>query len=53
MPGACQSRGVTEPQREKGPAHNQIIAIKNVRYGLFDERSEIFRENVFSQKMWR
>jgi hypothetical protein len=53
MPGACQSRGVTEPQREKGPARNQIIAIKNVRYGLFDERSEIFRENLFSQKMWR
>ena len=47
MPGACQSRGVTEPQREKGPARNQTRAIKNVRYGLFDERSEIFRENLF------
>ena len=50
MPGACQSRGVTEPQREKGPARNQIIAIKNVRYGLFDERSEIFRKNLFFTK---
>ena len=35
------------------PALSWIIAIKNVRYGLFDERSEIFRENLFSQKMWR
>ena len=35
------------------PASSWIIAIKNVRYGLFDERSEIFRENLFSQKMWR
>ena len=26
------------------PASSWIIAIKNVRYGLFDERSEIFRE---------
>ena len=24
------------------PASSWIIAIKNVRYGLFDERSEIF-----------
>ena len=40
----------------KGPARNQIIAIKNVRYGLFDERSEIFRKNLFLQKcgvLWR
>ena len=37
----------------KGPTRDWIIAIKNVRYGLFDERSEIFRENLFSQKMWR
>ena len=26
------------------PASSWIIAIKNVRDGLFDERSEIFRE---------
>ena len=35
------------------PASNWIIAIKNVRYGLFDEHSEIFREAQASQKMWR
>jgi len=35
------------------PASSWIIAIKNVRYGLFDERSEIFREALASQKMWR
>jgi hypothetical protein len=35
------------------PASSLIIAIKNVRYGLFDERSEIFREDLSSQKMWR
>ena len=35
------------------PASSWIIAIKNVRYGLFDERSEIFREAYASQKMWR
>ena len=52
MPVACQSRAVTEPQREKA-ASSLIIAIKNVRYGLFDEHSEIFRENLFLQKMWR
>ena len=35
------------------PASSWIIVIKNVRYGLFDERSEIFREDLSSQKMWR
>ncbi len=35
------------------PASSQIIAIKNVRYGLFDEPGEIFREASASQKMWR
>ena len=29
MPGACQSRAVAEPQREKPPARNQIIAVKS------------------------
>ena len=47
------NRAAGEHEGGKGPARNQIIAIKIVRYGLFDERSEIFRKNLFSQKMWR
>ena len=51
---AMQSnRAAGEREGAKAPLVIRLIAIKNVRYGLFDERSEIFRENLFSQKMWR
>ena len=47
------NRAAGEREGAKAPLVIGLIAIKNVRYGLFDERSEIFRENLFSQKMWR
>ena len=47
------NRPAGELEGAKAPLVIGLIAIKNVRYGLFDERSEIFRENLFSQKMWR
>ena len=47
------NRAAGELEGAKAPLVIGLIAIKNVRYGLFDERSEIFRENLFSQKMWR
>ena len=47
------NRAAGEREGAKAPLVIRLIAIKNVRYGLFDERSEIFRENLFSQKMWR
>ncbi len=47
------NRTAGELEGAKASLEIRLIAIKNVRYGLFDERSEIFRENLFSQKMWR
>jgi len=52
MPVACQSRAVTEPQREKARLKLDYSHQKRPS-GLFDERSEIFREALASQKMWR
>ena len=43
MPVACQSRAVTEPQREKARLKLDYSHQKRPS-GLFDERSEIFRE---------
>jgi hypothetical protein len=42
-----------EREGAKAPLVIRLIAIKNVRFGLFDERSEIFCEAQASQKMWR
>ena len=47
------NRTAGECEGAKAPLVIRLIAIKNVRNGLFDEHSEIFRENLFSQKMWR
>ena len=46
------NRVAGELEGAKAPLEIRLIAIKNVRYGLFDERSEIFCE-ILSQKMWR
>ena len=48
-----EDRAAGEHEGAKASLVIRLIAIKNVRYGLFDERSEILRENLFSQKMWR
>jgi len=45
------NRAAGELEGAKAPLVIGLIAIKNVRYGLFDERSEIFRENLFSQNV--
>jgi len=49
MPGACQSRTVTEPQRERSRlkfdcSHQKCLL------RLFDERSEIFHEAKLHKK---
>ena len=44
------NRAAGELEGAKAPLVIGLIAIKNVRYGLFDERSEIFRENFFHKK---
>ena len=48
------NRAAGEHEGAKAPLAIRLIAIKNAWFiRLFDERSEIFRENLFSQKMWR
>ena len=48
------NRAAGELEGAKAPLEIGLIAIKNAWFiRLFDERSEIFRENLFSQKMWR
>lgn len=44
------NRAAGEREGAKAPLVIGLLAIKNARHGLFDERSEIFRENSFSQK---
>ena len=49
------NRVAGEHEGAKAPLVIKLIAIKKARiYRAFsDERSEIFRENMFSRKMWR
>ena len=48
------NRAAGEHEGAKAPLVIGLIAIKNAWFiRLFDEHSEIFRENLFSQKMWR
>ena len=47
------NRAAGEREGAKAPLVIGSIPIKHVRYGLFDERSEIFRKNLFLRKMWR
>ena len=49
MPGACQSRTVTEPQRERSRLKLDYSHQKRL-LRLFDERSEIFREAKLHKK---
>ena len=49
MPVACQSRAVTEPQREKARLKLDYSHQKRPS-GLFDEQSEIFREAKLHKK---
>ena len=48
------NRAAGELEGAKAPLEIGLIAIKNAGFiRHFDERSEIFCENLFSQKMWR
>jgi len=49
MPGACQSRTVTEPQRERSRLKLDYSHQKRL-LRLFDEHSEIFREAKLHKK---
>jgi hypothetical protein len=47
-----ENQAAGEHEGAKTPLVIRLIAVKNAWFiRLFDERSEIFRENLFSQKM--